>query len=441
LVTNVTAAKANVTEVVDELRSELVRVTMDLLRFRTLTRDGTDFRECAEYIAEELEQAGAAAEIIDVPERELRIYGGARSHYRALGLRGEIAPRFNVLGQVAGAGRGKSLHFNGHYDLIDPVDGNWTRDPFDPWINSNDEIVGRGAVDMKGGVAATIIALRALREAGVRPAADIFASATIDTHFGGLLGAGYLAKRGLGRADRVIVTDHSGPHRILLGYRGELWCEIRIRGRLAHASIPSYGVDPVAPAMAVVEALYRLGEQLGTVTSQWPIVPAVARHPNLVVASIATEPYTIHEVPESATIAIDRRLIPEETVDDAEEQIRAIVTDVARRYPDAEFEFTKWLGIPGTATDEKDELVQVLAANIKKVTGRAPEMLLHAVFFDLHWFTKTWQVPGVTYGPGDGGAASEFRVKRYYQPDEGIAIDDLVSAAKVLALSAQELTA
>lgn len=426
-------------EAVDGLRDELVQRVCDLVRFHTLRLSGQDFLACAEYLADAYEQVGLDAEILPVPPDEVAALSGPDSHYRRLGLNGALAPRWNVLARRRGQGNGPSLHLNGHYCIVEPVDG-WTADPFEPVLRDG-RIVGRGTIDMKGGLAVVVAALQALQAAGVRQDGDLVASATVDTHFGGNLGAGFLATRGLGRADRVIVTDTSGPGCILLGYRGQLWAEVRILGRSAHGGAPFYGSNPVPAAAEVILALERHREELSRRESTLPFVPAEARHPSLTVGTMLRSASMINLVPSECRIGIDRRLIPEESADSAEAEIDAALEPVRIAYPDVRIALHRLFAAPPTATPASDPLVVTLARNVHRITGRAARLVLHPAFLDLQWFTRCWNVPGVVYGPGDGGVNSGFRQRPYAEPDESVAVDDLIAATKVLALSIAELTA
>jgi succinyl-diaminopimelate desuccinylase len=424
---------------VQKLEPDLVRITSDLIGFNTSRLTGTSFRECAEYLCSELRRAGLEVQLLPVTDEEIAVVTGSDSHYRALGLVTELAPRFNVIGHLAGSGGGASLHVNGHYCVPEPV-GEWSGDPFIARLTDR-TIVGRGAIDMKGGLAVTIVALKALHEAHVQPRGDIFASATVDTHFGGDLGAGYLARTGLGRADRGIVTDASGPTRIVRGYRGVLWMEIVLTGTETHGSLPFYGVNPVEAMAQLIVALRMHHANLQKLVSSSPIVPEEARRPSLMVGSILSSNQLINMVPGECRLGIDRRILPEERIDTAEAEIATLVDDVRRAFPDVTIELRKVFATPPTVTPADDPLVRTIAARAEEVTGVTTETLVIPNFLDLRWFTETWGIPGVVYGPGESGAGTDFTRIPSMEPDESIAVEDLLKCAQTLALSVADLTA
>lgn len=431
-------AEATILREVDNLEPELVRLTSDLVGFRTLRLTGEDFRQCCDYINLTWRDIGLESQIHEVPASYSGPFDAEGSHYRHLGLSDQLAPRYNVVASLAGSGGGKSLHLNGHYCVVEPPKG-WTSDPFTPKLEG-DRLTGRGAIDMKGGLAATTIALTALRNAGIVPRGTVHLSATVDTHFGGDLGAGYIAQAGLGRADRVIVTDTSGPTCILQGYRGQLWLEVEFLGRGAHGSTPFFGVNPTQALAAAIIALNDHADELKQRESQEAIVPPEARAPSLTVGSSLRAAAMVNQVPGSCYLGIDRRLIPEETADSAQASIEAVLAVVREAHPDVKVTARRLFAAPPTVTSNSDPLITTLADAVSLVTGTDAQVLVHPAFLDLQWFTTTWGVPGAVYGPGDGGALNGFRSKPYAEPDESIAVSDLTAATKVLALAIARLT-
>ena len=130
---------------VDERREELVELARSLIRFPTVNPPGEVYRPCAEFIGERMRARGFAVEYV-----------------RAAGTPGdsERYPRINVIARREGAAPGPCVHFNSHIDVVQTGSG-WTTDPFAAAVTDG-KIYGRGACDMKGGLAASIIAVEAL---------------------------------------------------------------------------------------------------------------------------------------------------------------------------------------------------------------------------------------------------------------------------------------
>src|SRR5260370_14909029 len=124
-------------------------------------------------------------------------------------------PRINLLARMEGSGKGPCVHFNGHLDVV-PVGEGWTKDPFGGEI-CGDRLYGRGATDMKAGIAASLFAIEAIRRAGITLPGAVEHSATADEESGGFAGVAYLAEHGYlnpKRQHHLIITEPHGPRRI-----------------------------------------------------------------------------------------------------------------------------------------------------------------------------------------------------------------------------------
>jgi len=427
-----------ISETIDVMRDELVAITQDLIRFRTLRFTGGDFEICANYLLERLQRCGFDGEVIRVPAEEAVPLEAERSHYRALGLVGPLAPRYNVIAFRRGSGSAKSLHLNGHYCVVEPPAG-WSGDPFEPRVEGG-RIIGRGACDMKSGLAMIVGAMTALHRLSVSPAGDVYVSFTVDTHLSGDLGAGYIVKRGLGRAARVIIGDTSGVGHVIRGYRGQLWVQIETRGSQTHGATPFYGHNAVEDMAHVMRRLLELKDRIAGLTSAEDIVPYDARHPTLVIGSRIEGGTTTNLVPPSCMLRLDRRLIPEETLDDAIKQIEQAVQAAKGDAPGLDARVHVLFGAPPVVTPADDELVEDLLRNIHRVLDRPGTSFVHPAFLDFQWFASHWHVPVAVYGPGDGGVGTGFRRKPYAEPGEFVLVDDLVNATKVLTATALDLT-
>ena len=171
---------------VEARRGELIALTQDLIRLPTLNPPGDNYLEICEYLAARLKKNGFATELI-----------------RARGAVGESDkyPRWNMVARIEGAHSGQCVHFNSHTDVVE-VGRNWTYDPFGGALHDG-KIYGRGSCDMKGGLAASIIAAEAFLEVCPDFAGAIEISATADEESGGLGGVAYLAEKGFYSPERV----------------------------------------------------------------------------------------------------------------------------------------------------------------------------------------------------------------------------------------------
>ena len=167
-------------------RQDLIGLAQDLIRIPTLNPPGQNYRAICDYLAGRLMASGFLVDFV-----------------RAHGAPGDsdAFPRWNLIARATGSGPGDCVHFNSHHDVV-AVGHGWTRDPFGAELDG-DRIYGRGSCDMKGGLAASVIAAEAFMAARPEWRGAIEISATADEESGGYGGVAYLAERGYFLPDRV----------------------------------------------------------------------------------------------------------------------------------------------------------------------------------------------------------------------------------------------
>ncbi len=252
----------------EELRDEIVDFTTRMIRIPTVNPPGEHYDDCARLIGEQYTRLGF--------ETTYHPADGRPEH-------SEAHPRLNVLGKARGSAQRPRIHLNGHLDVVPAGDG-WQRAPFGGEVH-NGRIFGRGAADMKSGIAAALYACEALRRSGLRTLGSLELSATVDEESGGFAGVAWLAERGIldsDRVDHVIIPEPFGPARVCTGHRGVYWLRIRSVGRTAHGSMPHLGVNAIEQLGPLLEALRtRLQPRLAQRITTVPVVPdgVSQRHP------------------------------------------------------------------------------------------------------------------------------------------------------------------
>ena len=164
-------------------------------------------------------------------------------------------PRLNVVGLLRGRAARPTVHLNGHFDVV-PAGGGWTVDPFGGVVRDG-RIYGRGACDMKAGIAAAVFAAEAIRRAGIELEGAVEISGTVDEESGGFAGVAWLAEHGrisAGRTDAVIIPEPLNVDRICIGHRGVYWFEVTTRGRIGHGSMPFLGVNAIEHMGVILDA-------------------------------------------------------------------------------------------------------------------------------------------------------------------------------------------
>jgi acetylornithine deacetylase len=268
-----TEVERRVCEAIAERRDELVELASALIAFDTTAREvGEPARQEAalqELLAERMAAAGAA---IDLFEPDAEALAGAPLVTSGL----EFAGRPQLIATLRGAGSGRTLLLNGHIDVVSAEPrSEWSSDPFTPEVREG-KLYGRGACDMKGGIAAMTLAAETLAPAGIRLAGDLVVATNTDEESSGAGGTA-LVRRGL-TADAGIVTEPTG-FRVWVACRGSEYGVIRVPGRPGHAEVrhPHWraggAVNAIEKASVVLEAI-------ATLRRRWAAAPEF-EHPLL----------------------------------------------------------------------------------------------------------------------------------------------------------------
>ncbi len=398
---------------------ELVELARALIRVPTVNPPGDAYRDCAELVGKRLAARGFAVEYL-----------------RARGAPGDSDrhPRINVVARIEGARPGPCVHFNGHLDVV-AAGGGWSVDPFAAEL-SQGRLYGRGASDMKGGLAAAIVAVEAILDSGIAFPGALEISGTVDEESGGYGGVAYLAERGYfsrPRVDHVIIPEPLNVDRVCIGHRGVWWAEIETRGRAAHGSMPFLGVCAVRHMGAVLERIERdLLPRLAATRTVMPVVPEGARQSTLNINSIhggLGEDYDglpSPMVPDRCRMVIDRRYVIEEDPAEVQREIRDMLEGLARSRPDFAYSLREVLAFLPTMTDPEAPVVRAVGAEIAQVLGRKAALVVSPGTYDQKHIVRVGKLEDcIAYGPGILDLA--------HQADEYVLVEDMVDAAKVMA--------
>ncbi len=408
---------------VEAARDEIVAFTADMIRVPTVNPPGDAYPECAELIGRRMARAGLAVQYIAAE--------GRPEHTAA-------HPRVNVVGRGEGRADRPRLHLNGHFDVVPPGDG-WTVDPFAGVVRDG-RIYGRGASDMKSGIAAALFAIEAIRRAGIGLAGAVDISATVDEESGGFAGVAHLCETGVISAAETgyaIIPEPFGPTRVCVGHRGVYWFDIVAHGHAAHGSMSHLGRSAIDDMGTLLEAIRtRLGPDLAARRSDLPVVPDASRHPSLNVNAItggqagaATQSPCVAD---HCVVTFDRRFIPEEDFDEVRAEIERLVAATEHDDPARRFTIKDRMIVHPVHAPPGSPLVAALSNAVGAVCGRPPELVASPGTYDQKHFARIAGIEHcVAYGPGP--------LEEAHQPDESCAIDDLVASTQVLALTAMEL--
>jgi succinyl-diaminopimelate desuccinylase len=408
---------------VERARDELVDFTTELIRIPTVNPPGENYRVCAESIGERLGAWGMSVQYVEAEGRAEH----TKSH-----------PRVNVIARSAGGDARPCLHLNGHFDVVPPGDG-WTVDPFAGLVRDG-RLYGRGASDMKSGLAAAAFAVEAIRRAGVALRGTVEVSGTVDEESGGFAGVAYLCETGhisAQRTDYAIIPEPFGPERICVGHRGVYWFDVVAHGQIAHGSMPHLGRSAIDDMAALIDAVAaRLGPELAERVTAMPVVPEASRRASINVNAVAGGQVGQEQqspcVADRCVATFDRRFIAEESYEEVRAEVVGIVRAVEAEQPGRHYTIEDRMVVDPVQAPNGSPVVTALSNAITRVTGSDASLVGSPGTYDHKHFVRMAGVEHcVAYGPGP--------LEEAHQPDESCSIDDLVASSQVMALAVLEL--
>jgi acetylornithine deacetylase len=322
--------------------------------------------------------------------------------------------RPTVLVRARGAGGGRTLLLCGHVDTV-TVEG--MDAPHSVRVDG-DRLYGRGAYDMKAGVAA---ALLACREAASRElAGDVVVAAVADEEHASL---GVQEALRVVKADAAVVTEPTELE-VAVAHKGFVWIEIEIRGRAAHGSRPHLGVDAIVKAGPLLTALGALDAALGA--RSHPLVGRPSVH-----ASVIQGGEELSSYPARCVIGLERRTLPGETAADVEGEIAALLDACRADDPELDAGRRTLLVREPFEVDQDAEIVRALLAATAGVLPGAP-VIGGASYWADAAFISAAGIPTALLGPGGEGAHANV---------EWVSIDDTVAVTEALIDVAERLCA
>jgi len=237
----------------------------------------------------------------------------------------------NVVGTIKGSGNGENIMFNGHMDHagLGMLDA-WENPPFSASIYDG-YLYGRGACDMKGGIASQVYASALIKKLGLEHRGDIIVTCVVQEEPAECVGIAYLCdvtlfQKGI-KPDFVVVGEPTDIT-LGLGHRGRVELELKTVGQTSHASVPYQGINAVYLMLNVVKKLQVLDAALPT--------DKVFGKSTISLTNIWCSPGQLSIIPDLCGVNLDRRLAPDETVEKAMEQVEDILAEI--RHEDSHFE-------------------------------------------------------------------------------------------------------
>jgi acetylornithine deacetylase/succinyl-diaminopimelate desuccinylase-like protein len=426
------------------LRDEVTELLQELIRIDTTNPPGNE-TAAAEILQAYLEDSGA----------EVELYA-------------RIPERANLVARIPGRGDGPTLLFLSHTDVVLADAAEWTADPFGGELRSG-EIWGRGALDMKGQVAASAVAIASLAREGFEPAGDLIFAATADEEVGAGFGAQWLCET---HPDAVrcdyLINEGSGE-RLELGGKPFYMCSVaekmsapfrlRVRGRSGHASMPGIADNALVKAAPLITALgeyvpeQRLTPEvealLEAVTGDRPASPAeaLARAREIgeffaemvePLLSLTLAPTMItasqkrNVIPAVCDVVVDSRLLPETAPAEQHAIVRSVLGD-------GDYELEELEAHGGTRSPIESPLWDAVADWVSDVEpGAKPAPICVAGFTDSHWFREAFGTVAYGFFPSRAMPA-ELAARLIHSADERIPVEDLELGVSFMRHAAQAM--
>ncbi len=400
---------------IDQHFDEQVRFLQELVRVPTDTPPGNNAPH-AERTAELLAGFDLPADKYPVPGDAVRAYG--------------LESLTNLIVRRRYAAGGPVIALNAHGDVVPPGEG-WSHDPYGGEVVDG-KLYGRAAAVSKSDFASYTFALRALEAVCAAQGRTLRGGVelifTYDEEFGGELGPGWLLEQGLTKPDLLLAAGFS--YQVVTAHNGCLQLEVTVHGKMAHAAIPSTGIDALQGAVTILNALYAQNQRYQSITSQ---VPGIT-HPYLNVGRIEGGTNT-NVVPGKVVFKLDRRMIPEENSSEVEADVRRVIEEAAASFPGLRVDIRRLLLAESLQPQAGNAaLVAALQRHGQAVFGEPIPTSGTPLYTDVRLFGARG-VPAAIYGAGPR-TVFESNAKR---ADEHLVLEDLRRATQVVARTLADL--
>lgn len=410
--------RAELHETVEAHEAELVDFLRAFVAIDAENPPGRKYPESVDFLSEAMQERGYDVERLPVPRDVVAEHYPDRVEY----------PRENVLGRV-GDGDGPDVHFTGHFDVV-PAGEDWTHDPYDPVVEDG-RLYGRGASDMKSGIAASLFAADALVAADAVEG-RITQSMTCDEETGGFTGLGYLVDAGhvtRENTEYCIYTECFDASRICIGHRGVLKFRVVTSGEKAHGCMAHAGTNALLAMNDFLDRVESYRETLHERETEWPVTPTASQVADISPTMIDAG-YSENVVPDRCTATFYRVLIPEEDVDQAREEIEALMAETEAA-TGVSVEYEEIMFAEPTAVPEDGTTATTYLREIEQF-HEEPGVVVSPGSDDQRFVVNDAGIGEcIVYGPGN--------LDQAHVADEHVPIEDLLTATKVMATATASL--
>lgn len=412
-----TNVKLKVLEHIEREREEILGFLQRLISIPSVTGNEGEIQE---FIAGKIGRMGLTLDVWEPDISDLKNYVGY------VPVTGDYKNRPNVVGVKTGTGDGNSLLFNGHVDVIPPgpIDA-WSHDPWGGEVDGG-RVYGRGASDMKSGLAAMTMALDAIIKSEIELRGDIILEYTVDEE---LSGNGTLAciQRGY-KADAGVSCETSNL-RVQPASIGRIWFDISIIGKPAGIQRRWEGVNAIEKGYKIVEAVSSLEERRVNSLSH-PLYPDTREALPCMVGMFQAGSFP-SAFPDTCLLKGSLATLPGEKSEDVKRDFIEHIREAAQHDPwlrehPPEVRFLGYFAEPSEIPAEHP-IVKRTSSSFREVTKREPTISGRLGAADTRFLSTYGETPTVIFGPGS--------TEQMHAVNEWVRIDDLITATKVLAIT------
>jgi len=393
-------------EWLQQREDEMARLLAELVSIPTENPPGKNYGACVDLLEKVLRGHGLDCERVAAPNQERD--GGE-----------------TLVSLLAGYGRGeRTLYFHGHYDVV-PAQ---SAEQFQP-VRKEHFLFGRGSCDMKGGIVAMLYAILALKECGGELGGRVELTLVPNEETGGEGGSAWLAAQGLlgrGGIGMLLAEPTSGV--VWNANRGAISLRVRVLGKSAHVGLQHQGQNAFERMVRVTQRLQELKQEVERRTTSFNIGADQARQSILMLGGQSGGGTNFNVVPEDCWFTIDRRINPEENLE--EEKARLIGTLESCRREGIPLEWEVFQEGRSSACREEEPLGIALARSVRAVTGEGPRFEMCPGLLEIRFYAAQG-VPAYAYGPGLLSVA--------HRPNEYVDLRKVTDCATVYGLTALEM--
>jgi acetylornithine deacetylase len=410
-------ARQRLLSLIDDRRDAAIAFLQEMISIPSVTGDEAAIQK---FLSQYMAGIGLDVDMWETDWEALQKHPGYRPVDR--GYEG----RPNIVATMKGTGGGRSLLLNGHTDVI-PVGGGagWTDDPWSALIK-NGRVYGRGAADMKSGVASHILAVQYLKEAGLTTKGDVYINVVIDEEVSGhgtldTVIRGYKADAG--------ISGETSDLAVQPACIGRIWFEIEVHGKPAGIQKRYEGISGIDLGNKITQAVADL-EAIRVATVSHPLYPSALDSLPCIIGSFSAGNYP-SAFPSSCLLKGSIGTVPGE---DHEGVKQSLVEQIARESAKDPWmklhpPVVRFVGFDAQASEipTGHPIVETVCRSYKEVTGNDPQISGRQGAADTRFLNLYANTPTVIFGPGSTAVM--------HSNDEYVSIEDYITSIKVMALS------